>query len=244
MGGSGAVLAAVAADEPCRTVWLFDSWAGLPEPGSGDVSVDGRRGRKGMASTAQETAEALLFDRLRYDRNCVRLVAGWFHDTIEPRLAELRPVSLLHLDNDWYDSTKYCLDTLYDTVSSRGVIVIDDYEYWQGCKRAVDEFLMRRQLDVGPAPRRRPDLVRKTVGRSRAHGSPGDRADAAPSGVVWCSPFGAAQSASASAPISASATSRTITCSGSGLASSRCLPNQPETSIALSTMVLLLAPST
>lgn len=148
-GGSGAVLATIAANDPVRMLWLFDSWQGLPEPGSDDVSIDGRPGYRGMAvGRGQETAEALLFDRLRLDRNRVRLVAGWFDETIEPRLADLRPIALLHLDSDWYDSIKYCLETLYDAVSPRGAIVIDDYEYWRGCKRAVDDFLAERQLAV------------------------------------------------------------------------------------------------
>lgn len=50
-------------------------------------------------------------------------------------------IAILRLDTDWYESTKYELDTFYDSVSPGGVILIDDYGHWQGCKKAVDEFL-------------------------------------------------------------------------------------------------------
>lgn len=50
-------------------------------------------------------------------------------------------IAILRLDTDWYESTKYELDTFYDNVSPGGVVIIDDYGHWQGCKKAVDEFL-------------------------------------------------------------------------------------------------------
>ena len=46
----------------------------------------------------------------------------------------------------FFESTKVCLDELYDNVVSGGFIIIDDYVYLSGCKRAVDEFLDRQGL--------------------------------------------------------------------------------------------------
>jgi O-methyltransferase len=54
----------------------------------------------------------------------------------------------LRLDGDWYASTKICLDHLYDKVLKGGFIIVDDYGAYEGCKKAVDEFLARRALDV------------------------------------------------------------------------------------------------
>ena len=45
------------------------------------------------------------------------------------------------MDADWYQSVKLCLETFYDRVASGGYVVFDDYGYWEGCRRAVDEFL-------------------------------------------------------------------------------------------------------
>jgi len=51
-------------------------------------------------------------------------------------------ISFLRLDTDWYESTKCELEKFYNSVVSGGVIMIDDYGHWRGCKKAVDEFLL------------------------------------------------------------------------------------------------------
>ena len=50
-------------------------------------------------------------------------------------------IALLRLDTDWYASTKHELDHLYERVPSGGVVIIDDYDYWEGSRKAVDEFI-------------------------------------------------------------------------------------------------------
>ena len=58
--------------------------------------------------------------------------------------AEAPPViAILRLDTDWYDSTMHELEHLYDRVPSGGVLIMDDYGFWQGARQAVDEFLDR-----------------------------------------------------------------------------------------------------
>jgi O-methyltransferase len=51
------------------------------------------------------------------------------------------PIAVLRLDTDWYESTKFELETFYPHVSPGGYVIIDDYGHWKGCKQAVDEFL-------------------------------------------------------------------------------------------------------
>lgn len=57
-------------------------------------------------------------------------------------------IAVLRLDTDWYESTKFELDNFYDLVSSNGIIIIDDYNCWDGAKKAVNEFLQERQISV------------------------------------------------------------------------------------------------
>ena len=57
-------------------------------------------------------------------------------------------IALLRLDTDWYESTKFEMDNFYDRVSIGGVIIIDDYNAWAGSKKAVDEFLLERNISV------------------------------------------------------------------------------------------------
>ena len=52
-------------------------------------------------------------------------------------------ISILRLDTDWYESTRHELEHLYDRVPSGGVLILDDYGFWEGARQAVDEFLTR-----------------------------------------------------------------------------------------------------
>ena len=52
-------------------------------------------------------------------------------------------IALLRLDTDWYESTKLELEKLYQACKN-GILLIDDYEDWQGCKKAVDEYFKEK----------------------------------------------------------------------------------------------------
>jgi len=41
-----------------------------------------------------------------------------------------------------------CVGNPYDDVVPGGYVVVADYDYWGGCRRAVDEFLASRQLPL------------------------------------------------------------------------------------------------
>lgn len=79
---------------------------------------------KGGISSSIEKVRELLFRRLCLDNARVHLVKGWFADTLLK--SEVGAIALLHLDCDLYESTKYCLENLYNSVVQGGCIVIDD----------------------------------------------------------------------------------------------------------------------
>lgn len=68
------------------------------------------------------------------------LIEGLFEDTIRPST----PVALAHIDGDWYESVKVCLERIWPALPPGGVMVVDDYDAWSGCRTAVDEFLSGR----------------------------------------------------------------------------------------------------
>lgn len=70
------------------------------------------------------------------EENDIDLVQGLFQDTID--LDE--PVAFAHLDGDWYESTKTCLERIVPLLQPGGRIVLDDYYAWSGCTTAVDEY--------------------------------------------------------------------------------------------------------
>ena len=56
-------------------------------------------------------------------------------------------MALLRLAGEYYDSTKFCLENLYDKDMPKGLIIIDDYGTYEGCRKAVDEFRMKQNID-------------------------------------------------------------------------------------------------
>lgn len=160
-GGSAAVMAAVAARARSgRTVWLFDSFEGLPEPterdGSAAATYSGQRAGGDLrpidklVASPDDVGEVMR--KVGVDARSVELRKGWFQDTLPGASREIGPIALLRLDGDWYESTMVCLEQLYDLVVPGGAIVIDDYDYWEGCRKAVDEFLARRSVVVRLLP--------------------------------------------------------------------------------------------
>jgi O-methyltransferase len=154
-GGSSAVMTMAAS--PSRHVWLFDSFEGLPEPteqdGAAAVEYAGHRAGGALEPIGQcvgplDVVKELFFEKLQIDPARVHIRQGWFQQTLPSAREEIGPIAVLRLDGDWYDSTRVCLENLYDLVIAGGFVVIDDYGYWEGCRRAVDEFLAARNLNV------------------------------------------------------------------------------------------------
>lgn len=146
-GGSAAVMAR---NTPDRPLVLFDSFEGLPPPGENDGAAARERYRSGWCASSENDV-IRLFDRLGIDRARVRLVPGWFHETFPA--TPIDTIALLHIDADWYDSVKLCLNHFYDRVAPGGFVALDDYGRWEGCTRAADEFLQARGLAGVLSPR-------------------------------------------------------------------------------------------
>ncbi len=156
-GGCAALMGAVSKRHSSRRrLYLFDSFRGIPEPTFVDGSrahqfvggkSSGRLETTGQLVGSKEAAQGIL-RKLEIDDDLVSIVQGWFQETIPLKKQEIGPIAVLRLDGDWYESTKVCLENLYDLVSPRGVVVIDDYGYWEGCKRATDEFFRQRGLNA------------------------------------------------------------------------------------------------
>jgi O-methyltransferase len=130
-----------------RNYYLCDSFEGLPPATQLDGAAalrwqsdvtsphyhDNCTAEEGYAREAMALAGIRSFD----------LIKGWFNDTL-PSLELNDSIALLRLDGDWYESTMACLDALFDKVAVGGLIIIDDYYTWDGCSRAVHDFLSNR----------------------------------------------------------------------------------------------------
>ena len=151
-GGCSAFMASLSEN---RKVWLLDSFRGLPQPTKEDISKrrlgdPGRRTIKELIDDkpiqpinwcigTREEVEHVMFDIAEIERSRVGIVEGWLQDT----LPAFNPgsIAFLHIDVDWYESTKLCLEHLYDKIAPGGYTGMDDYYYWKGSRLALDQFL-------------------------------------------------------------------------------------------------------
>jgi O-methyltransferase len=135
-GGSTVLLSDGA---PLREVWAFDSFEGLPEP----TAVDGS-GAAGWAGGCLGAEDRLREGFARYAHpERLHVVKGWFEATLAASAPDVGPIAVLHCDGDWYESVLLTLETFYPQVEPGGYVIVDDYGYWPGARRATDEFRAR-----------------------------------------------------------------------------------------------------
>jgi hypothetical protein len=146
-----------------RDIYLYDTFEGMTRPTEHDRSAF----EKDHALSTWASAEAagatpwdyfygpdvLTLDKVRnlvlssgYPAARVHFVVGKVEETL-PQMAPPE-VALLRLDTDWYESTLHELVHLYPRLVDGGVLIIDDYGHWEGCRRAVDEYFST----VAPPP--------------------------------------------------------------------------------------------
>lgn len=131
-----------------RHLWLFDTFRGMPQPSDADVDHRGTmadaylrkdpNGRKGRNPTSDLNEVTRNMDRTKYPSANIHYIEGKVEDTIPGQLPDR--VALARLDTDWYESTRHELENIVPRVSSHGVVIIDDYGHWAGCRKATDEF--------------------------------------------------------------------------------------------------------
>jgi O-methyltransferase len=132
-----------------RNYFLFDSFEGLPKT----EEIDGESAKKWQS----EKDALIYYNNCRAEENYSQqsmlisgatkyfIKKGWFDETL-PLFDRNEKIAILRLDSDWYKSTLLCLEKLYDNVVKGGIIIIDDYYVWDGCTRAVHDFLSSRKL--------------------------------------------------------------------------------------------------
>lgn len=144
-GGSAGLLARALRDAGSdKRMWLYDNFEGMPEPDpKRDPDYEAARKYVG-ACKGDEVQVRELVTGLRGPGE-IQIVKGLFQDTLPFRAPQR--IALLHLDCDWYQSVRFCLDTLYDRMEPGGILQLDDYHFWEGCRKAVDEFFLNRKIE-------------------------------------------------------------------------------------------------
>jgi O-methyltransferase len=133
-----------------RELWLYDTYQGMTDPTGADVqAMTGQTAESVLANQPKDNenpfwalAQRDLVERnmrtTAYPDTLTHYVEGAVEDTV-PSIAP-NSIALLRLDTDWYESTRHELVHLWPRLKPGGILIIDDYGYWEGARRAVDEY--------------------------------------------------------------------------------------------------------
>lgn len=138
-------------------LYLFDTFEGMPKPSNFDVSSTKISAKdefiKNKINDESSTWCNIGLDDVKkniysqgYDNSKITFVKGKVESTL-PFQAPNK-ISLLRLDTDWYESTKHELECLFPLLSKGGVLIIDDYGYWEGARKAVDEYFLENEIMI------------------------------------------------------------------------------------------------
>lgn len=171
LGGSALVIAA--SKHPSRSLYVYDVFGMIPPPSERDGPDAHERysaivigESNGIGGDSYYGYEENLYDRVAttfteygysISQNNIHLVQGLFKDTLKVN----GPVALAHIDSDWYDSVITCLERIEPFLVSGGVLIIDDYYTWSGCRAAVDDYFAGKRDDFCFVPKTRLHIIRK-----------------------------------------------------------------------------------
>lgn len=154
-GGSMAAVARtlVQLNDSNRDLYLFDTFEGMSTPTDKDSDYSGEQACDLLQkcpgyrcdNAPLEYVKNVLYET-GYPQEKIHFIQGKVEDTIPGSAPE--SISLLRLDTDWYQSTKHELIHLFPRLCQRGVVVIDDYGHWQGCRRACDEYFAENRVPI------------------------------------------------------------------------------------------------
>lgn len=139
-----------------RRLYLYDTFSGMPKPGDEDIDWDGNAALNawhhwnkketpwGFGGTVDEVRQ--LVGLSGYPPEKFVFVEGMVEDTIPNTVPE--KISLLRLDTDLYQSTYHELVHLYPRLSVGGFLIIDDYGFYQGARKATDQYIAEYNPDI------------------------------------------------------------------------------------------------
>lgn len=138
-----AVLAAYGVTD--RTVWVADSFEGLPAPQADKYPEDRGFNFENVTELKISLEQVQShFDRYGLLDERVRFLKGWFRDTLPT--APIESLAVLRLDGDLYESTMDALVSLYPKLSVGGYVIIDDYGALLPCRQAVHDYRQRHGI--------------------------------------------------------------------------------------------------
>lgn len=149
-----------------RDIFLYDTFSGLVEPSDHDYTCEDatiyKMNKEEVYNTWKNsviddktnawcyTPLEKVQDRLNstgYPIDKLHYIVGDVMVTLKEKTNIPEKIAILRLDTDWYESSKFELEQMYDNVVIGGVIIFDDYYHWNGQRKATDEFFKSINID-------------------------------------------------------------------------------------------------
>lgn len=153
--GGSAMLAALTlleVGDRQRRLCLYDTFSGMSEPTPRDVDMYGLR-MTDIWDEVRDDPDNRVIARAPRDEVLENLASTGFPSSritavegkVEDSLPQHAPdrIAVLRLDTDWYESTRHELECLYPRLTPGGILIVDDYGYFEGARQAVDEYFAR-----------------------------------------------------------------------------------------------------
>ena len=141
-----------------RNIYMYDTYEGMSAPTENDKTFSGEPASKMLKAEDRKKnpdsiwcysslAEVQTTMKLSgYNETLIHYVKGKVEDSIPKTLPG--NIALLRLDTDWYESTKHELVHLFPLLVKGGVLIIDDYGFWKGARKAVDEYIVESNIKI------------------------------------------------------------------------------------------------
>lgn len=145
-------------NDKTRNLYLFDTFDGMTDPSEKDISITNGISAKTLLenTTKNEKRSIWCYAPLEAVKESVysmgypvektHFIKGRVEDTIPDHAPST--ISILRLDTDWYESTRHEMVHLFPRISKGGVIIIDDYGWWEGSRQAVDEYIKDNKIKI------------------------------------------------------------------------------------------------
>ena len=146
-----------------RKIFAYDTYSGMSPPTQSDLNINNEKAEDIINSLEKKGVDPennIIFAKCDLENvkknfqintgknDNLICIKGKVEDTLKIKNNLPKKISLLRLDTDWYESTKIELEVLFPLLSKNGIMIIDDYGYWKGSKKAVDEYFKDKNINL------------------------------------------------------------------------------------------------
>jgi O-methyltransferase len=135
-----------------REIFLYDTFSGMSRPTKEDGAFAITKFEKLQTGIdrsdwccAEISEVKSVINRSSYPKDLINFIEGKIEATIPQRKVP-EQIALLRIDMDWHEPTLHALKYLYPKLVKGGVLILDDYGHWEGCKAAVDEYFSTNNI--------------------------------------------------------------------------------------------------